>query len=90
MQIFPFGTKVVLTFEGVPKKEESSVLYIPNSQEAEDKAIVVAIGSEIRYAKVGTMVVFKPHTADRFEFEGKQYLCVEELDIIGVYGQENE
>lgn len=65
-------TKSGILLTDAAKKEKSASL-----------ANVIAVGSDIKDVKVGETVIIKSYSATDIKYEGKDYLLVDILDVIG-------
>ncbi|KKU13460.1 MAG: 10 kDa chaperonin [Parcubacteria group bacterium GW2011_GWC2_45_7] len=92
MQLKPLGSRVVVS----PIKEETKGgIILPETADKEkpEKGKVIACGSGKLLdngnrapleVKVGDTVVFKKYSPDEVKVEGKEYLILEESDMIAI------
>ena len=80
----PFGEYVLLEPEKAPEKTASGI-YIPESaQEKPKKAKVLAVGEEVKYAKVGDVVLYR-EAYDNDSFDKDKYVVTLEKNISGKF-----
>lgn len=78
MNVKPFGKKVTIRPISDPAEEG---VYVPDELKKKiSKGEVVGIGEEVKYVKVGDVVLFSPVYHDEIT---EELLIVEEVDIWG-------
>ena len=94
LKVKPLGGRVLVS----PLEEEEvtdSGLIIPDTAEKEkpQQGLIVALGtgkiaddgSEVKFnVEVGDKVVFKQYSPDEVEVDGKDYLVIDEGDILAI------
>ncbi len=69
--------------------KRKSIIELPDSEKKSfEQGMVVAIGYECKYLKVGNRVLFNKYSANETSIDDKSYLMLEEKDIFAVI--ENE
>ena len=80
--IVPKGVKIVIKTEVSPDKTESG-LYIPDSaKDRPNMAEVVMVGPKVTGVKKGEKILFSKYAGTKFEFDDKEYLLINEVDVI--------
>ncbi len=85
MNIRPLGVRVLVKQEEAIKKTQSGI-YLPDSaKEKPTTGEVVAIGTsdEIEVA-VGDKVMYQKYGGTKLEFDGQDYLLLEQTDILAI------
>lgn len=96
-KLSPIGAKILVSPEEKEEKTASGI-FIPQtaSQEKPQKGKIIALGtgkvtSEGKVlsfnVKVGQTVLFKKYSPDSLEIDGKEYLIMEEEDILAVINE---
>ena len=98
MNFIPLFDRVVIEPETETNKTSSGIVLPETSQERPQIGIVVAVGDgenmdndkhEMK-VKVGDKVVFNRYAGTELKMEGKTYIVMRQLDVIGViYDREN-
>lgn len=98
MNFKPLFDRVVIDPETETNKTSSGIVLPETSQERPQVGIVVAVGdgenmdndkNEMK-VKVGDKVVFNRYAGTELKMEGKTYIVMRQLDVIGViYDREN-
>ena len=98
MNFKPLFDRVVIDPETETNKTSSGIVLPETSQERPQVGIVVAVGdgenmdndkNEMK-VKVGDQVVFNRYAGTELKMEGKTYIVMRQLDIVGViYDREN-
>ena len=98
MNFIPLFDRVVIDPETETNKTSSGIVLPETSQERPQIGIVVAVGDgenmdndkhEMK-VKVGDKVVFNRYAGTELKMEGKTYIVMRQLDVIGViYDREN-
>lgn len=80
----PYLNRILIEEIAAQPKVRASGLEVPDTAEKEKamKGLVLAVGDNVQYAKVGQRIVFKKYAPETFEEEGKKYLVIEEDDVL--------
>lgn len=85
----PWGVHVLIELPHIEEKTKSGIIKSESmiAQEAvesnEEPQLIVAVGDECKYAKVGMRVKIKNHSVPVMEIHGSRYAVVEEYTIVG-------
>jgi len=74
----------------IPIKEEEKVggIYVVKKDNEAVKGKVVSVYDKYAPIRRGDVVLYKKFAGDLVEYKGKQYLIIEEKDLLGVYGSD--
>lgn len=80
----PLAAWVVARPEDAVTKTASG-LYLPDKAAEKPKtAIVVSVGKDVKEIKKGDRIVFKSYTNTDVKVDDKEYMMVEEKDVIAI------
>lgn len=92
MNIKPLYDRVIILPESEENVTKSGIVLPSTSQERPERGSVVAVGDGIDFdgnkkemqVKVGDRVIFNKYAGVELKIEGKTYIVMREIDIIGV------
>lgn len=80
--IKPLADRVVAVKEEA-KTQTASGIYLPDTaKEKPAYAIVEAVGPDVKGIKVGDKIVYKEYSTTELKVDGKDYLIVNEEDVL--------
>lgn len=83
MQIKPLYDNVLLSPTQTKNITDSGITLSPTCATSITSK-VVAVGYEVKNLKINDQVLYQPHTAYKFDFNGNQYFLIKECDILAV------
>lgn len=84
MTLKPLKDRVV-AFKEQPKEKTASGLLLPSdSKEKPAYAVVESVGPDVKEIKKGDKIVYKEYSGTNLKIEGKDYLVLEEKDILAI------
>lgn len=92
MNIKPLYDRVIILPESEENVTKSGIVLPSTSQDRPERGSVVAVGDGIDFdgnkkemqVKVGDRVIFNKYAGVELKIEGKTYIVMREIDIIGV------
>ena len=80
--ITPLADRVVAVKEEA-KTQTASGIYLPDTaKEKPAYAVVEAVGPDVKGIKVGDKIVYKEYSTTELKVDGKDYLIVNEEDVL--------
>ncbi len=85
MKIKPLFKKVVVKAKEAEEVRASGIV-IPDtaSKESPQQGEVLSAGSQCKAVKKGDVILFKTYSPTEIKVDGKEYLILDEEDILGV------
>ena len=80
----PLADRIIAQHEGVEKKSASSLVLPEAAKEKSIVAVVLAVGPEVKYLKVGDRIVYKQYAESLVELklDGKDYISIREPGVV--------
>jgi chaperonin GroES len=83
MQFEPLKDRVFISYTEQEDRTPGG-LYIPdNAKKKPQIGIVEAVGSEVKWCKVGDKVVYDKYSGSQFKMNEQEFLIIKEEDILG-------
>ncbi|MGM0379137.1 MAG: co-chaperone GroES [Bacillota bacterium] len=84
--IKPLGKRVVLKKEETKNKTESGIILTEKKDEKPQIAKIYKVGPEVKNdnLKEDVKVAYKQFSGDTFELEEKEYIVVQEKDLLAI------
>ena len=82
----PLGNRVLILRNEI-KKESAGGIVLPGkvAEKDESRGRVLGVGDEVKYLKVGDLVIFGAFTGINISTDGKHYVIMEEKEIVARY-----
>jgi chaperonin GroES len=84
LKIKPLGIRVLVEQIAAETKTASGLIIPDSAKEKPLQAKVVAIGNDVDQIKIGETVVYGKFIGTELNFEGKDYLILEQSEILAV------
>ena len=84
LKIKPLGTRVLVEQIEAETKTASGLIIPDSAKEKPLQAKVLAIGSEVDQIKVGETVIYGKFIGTELNFDGNDYLMLEQSEILAV------
>lgn len=81
MQLKPLQDRVVAIKEE-PMKATKSGILLGEAQEKPAYAVVESVGPDVKSVKTGDKIVYKQYSTTEVELDDKQYIILEEKDVL--------
>jgi len=86
--IRPVGDKILIKPHTLKEESVSAsgIVYETQSSDSKEtaKGDIVSVGENITLLKVGETVYYESHGAYKVNFEGEQYVLLNEINVLGV------
>ena len=84
LKIKPLGTRVLVEQIEAETKTASGLIIPDSAKEKPLQAKVLAIGSDVDQIKVGETVIYGKFIGTELNFDGNDYLMLEQSEILAV------
>ncbi len=84
MAFKPLGKRVLIERVEEAKTTSSGIIIPDNAQENPLPGKVIAVGNKIKVLSVNDIVVFGKYAGTELTLENKEYLVMEDKDILGI------
>jgi chaperonin GroES len=84
MAFQPLGKRVLIERVEEATTTASGIIIPDNAKEKPLNGKVIAVSKEVEEISVGDTVVFGKYAGSELNLEGKEYLVMEDKDILGV------
>lgn len=79
----PFKDRVLLRQLEADTMTAGGILLPDEAQKKPQQGEVIAVGSEVEETRVGDVVVFAQYAGTKAEFDGNEYIIINEEDLLG-------
>ncbi len=80
----PLKERIFVSYAEEDDKTAGGIYLPETAKEKPQKGKIEAIGSEVKDAKVGDMVLFEKYAGSKINIEGTDYLILKEEDVLGI------
>jgi len=84
LKIKPLGTRVLVEPTKAETKTASGLIIPDSAKEKPLQAKVLAIGNDVDQIKLGDTVIYGKFIGTELNFDGKNYLMLEQSEILAV------
>ena len=84
LKIKPLGTRVLVEQVDAETKTASGLIIPDSAKEKPLHATVLAIGNDVEQLKVGDTIIYGKFIGTELNFDGKDYLMLEQSEILAV------
>ena len=84
MTFKPLGKRVLIERLEEATTTASGIIIPDNAKEKPLNGKIIAVGDKVKVVGVGDKVVFGKYSGNELTLDGKEYLIMEDKDILGV------
>lgn len=82
-KLFPIGDRVAIS--PLDEPDTKGMIVVPESAKSKPtRGVIIAVGIEAQYIKVGDVVVFGKYSGTDVEIDGKEVVLMHEDDVIAI------
>ncbi len=86
MTIKPLGERVLVKMDKVEEKTAGGIFIPQTAQEKTQRAVVEAIGDEVKTVKVGQKILHDKYAGTSVKMDGEEYLILNIKDVLAIIG----